>query len=510
VLTREYLRPADVIGDFRLHTQAFIDGSYTDAVSGETFECVSPCDGSILAHVTSCDVEDVDRAVAAARRAFETGVWAQRPPRERKEVLLRFAELIDEHLEELALLETIDMGKPIANARGSDVPGAARCIRYYGEALDKIYDEIAPTARTDLVLLRREPVGVVGAIVPWNFPLLMASWKLGPALAAGNSVILKPAEQSPLSAIRLAELGAAAGLPDGVLQVLPGFGPTAGRAIGMHMDVDMLAFTGSTEVGKLLLQYAGLSNMKRTSLECGGKSPHIIMRDCSDLDGAAEAAAWGIFYNQGEVCNAGSRLLVDQAIAPEFIERVVAASEAIVPANPLDPSTQMGAMVDRDQQERVLTYIDTGVREGATVRLGGHATNEDLGGYYIEPTIFTDVDNRMAIAQEEIFGPVLATIPFSSVSDAITIANDSVYGLAAAVWSDNVNVAHRVARDLRAGVVWVNTFDSGDMSSPFGGFKQSGYGRDKSVHALEKYTDWKAIWLRLREDVSNDERSTTP
>jgi|SRR5579862_9435770 len=502
-----YQTPADALRDLSLRTQAFIDGRYVDSASGRTFECISPCDGSQLGSIAACDAVDVDRAVAAARRAFESRVWASAAPRERKRILLRFAELIEANLDELALLETIDMGKPITNSRTSDVPGAVRCIAYYAEAVDKIYDEIAPTANTDLVLLRREPLGVVGAIIPWNFPLLMAAWKLGPALAAGNSVILKPAEQSPLSALRIAELGSEAGLPDGVLQVIPGFGETAGRAIGMHSDVDMVTFTGSTEVGKLLLQYAGLSNMKRTALECGGKSPHIITRDCADLDGAAHAAAWGIFYNQGEVCNAGSRLLVDEAIAPEFLQKVVDISSAITPGNPLDPKTEMGALVDRQQMNRVLSYIETGVREGATVTLGGHARLEELGGYYVEPTIFGDVKNHMTIAQEEIFGPVLTTIPFSDLAHAIAIANETIYGLAAAIWTDDVNVAHKAARDIRAGVVWINTFDSGDISSPFGGFKQSGYGRDKSLHALDKYTDWKAIWLRLREGPANPERS---
>jgi 4-guanidinobutyraldehyde dehydrogenase / NAD-dependent aldehyde dehydrogenase len=488
----------DPLAGLPVRTQAFIDGRYVDARSGEVFDCVSPIGGRVVARVAACDAADVDAAVRGARRAFDAGVWSRSAPAERKRVLLRLAELMREHRDELALLETVDMGKPIHDSRSVDVPAAANCIAYYAESLDKVYDEVAPTAPDDVVMVVREPLGVVGAVVPWNFPMLMAAWKLGPSLATGNSVVLKPAEQSPLTALRLAELAVEAGLPEGVLQVVPGFGETAGQALGRHMDVDMIAFTGSTEVGKLFLRYAGESNMKRTALECGGKSPHIIMPDCSDLDGAAEAVAWGIFYNQGEVCNAGSRLLVHERVKDEFLERVVRVSADIQPGDPLDPDTRMGAIVDRTQMERVLGYIDSGRSQGATIHLGGARVREETGGYYIEPTIFDAVENSMTIAREEIFGPVLSTISFSDPDEAIRIANDTVYGLAAAVWTDDVNTAHRAARALRAGVVWVNCFDAGDMSSPFGGFKQSGFGRDKSIHALHKFTDLKAIWIHLR------------
>ena len=489
---------ADVVSGIDIRTRMFVDGEYADAVSGETFACVSPISGETIAHVAAGDAADVDRAVKGARAAFESGVWSRLAPKKRKKTLLRLAGLMEEHADELALLETVDMGKPIRDAQRVDVPLAAECIAYYGEAIDKVYDEVAPTEPSAVVMVVREPLGVVGAVVPWNFPLLMSSWKLGPALATGNSVILKPAEQSPLTALRLAELAAAAGIPPGVLQVVPGFGETAGQALGRHMDVDLVAFTGSTDVGKLFLRYSGESNMKRVALECGGKSPHIVTAECGDLDAAAQAVAWGVFYNQGEVCNAGSRLLVHASVKDDLLERVVKVAGKIQPGDPLDPKTRMGAIVDSGQLDRVLGYIEAGKDEGAELHLGGSRAREEMGGFYIEPTIFASVSNEMRIAREEIFGPVLSTISFDSIDDAIAIANDTVYGLAAGIWTDDVNVAHSAARRLRAGVVWVNTFDAGDITSPFGGFKQSGFGRDKSIHALDKFTDQKAIWIQLR------------
>ena len=488
----------DVAAELAIRAQAYIDGAYVDAASGETFDCVSPIGGEVIATVAAGDAADIDRAVAGARATFESGVWSRIAPKRRKQALVRLAGLMDEHAEELALLETIDMGKPIRDARAVDVPKSAECIAWFGEAIDKVYDEIAPTGPEAHVSIVREPLGVVGAVVPWNFPLLMASWKLGPALATGNSVVLKPAEQSPLSVLRLAELATEAGIPDGVLQVVPGFGETAGQALGRHPDVDMIAFTGSTEVGKLFLRYSGESNMKRVALECGGKSPHIVTRECGDLDAAATAVAWGVFYNQGEVCNAGSRLLVHSEVKDELLEKVVAVADRIRPGDPLDPKTRMGAIVDDTQLDRVLGYIEAGTSEGAALHLGGSRVREETGGYYVEPTIFDAVSNDMRIAREEIFGPVLSAISFDELDDAIAIANDTIYGLSAGIWTDDVNVAHRAARAIRAGVVWVNTFDAGDISSPFGGFKQSGFGRDKSIHALDKFTDLKAIWIALK------------
>jgi gamma-glutamyl-gamma-aminobutyraldehyde dehydrogenase/4-guanidinobutyraldehyde dehydrogenase/NAD-dependent aldehyde dehydrogenase len=376
-----------------------------------------------------------------------------------------------------------------------DLPLSIQCIRWYAEAIDKVYDEIAPTAATAISLIRREPLGVIAAVVPWNFPLLMAAWKLGPILAAGNSVILKPAEQSSLTAIRIAELSAHADIPDGVFNVVPGLGEHAGRALGLHMDVDAVAFTGSTEVGKLFLQYSGQSNMKRVGLECGGKTPNIILADAPDLDAAATAAAWGIYYNQGEVCNAGSRMIVEASVKDQVVEKVMEVGRAMKIGDPLDPATEIGAMVDQTQTERVLRYIEQGQAEGAKLRLGGNRLRSD--GCFIEPTLFDEVTSRMTIAQEEIFGPVLATLTARDLDEAVRIGNDTKYGLAAAVWTRDINKAFKASSALRAGIVWVNCFDHGDISSPFGGFKQSGFGRDKSLHALEKYTELKATWINL-------------
>jgi len=479
----------------RINGHAFIGGRSVPSVSGRTFDCVNPATGKVLAQVAACDTEDVDHAVRAARAAFESGKWSRMAPRERKDRLAAFADAISAHKEELALLETLDMGKPIRDSLAVDVPLTAQCIRWYAEAIDKLYDEIAPTAPSAVSLIRREPLGVVAAVVPWNFPLLMAAWKIGPILAAGNSIVLKPAEQSPLTAIRLGELAAQAGIPEGVFNVLPGYGETAGRALGLHMDVDAVAFTGSAEVGKLFLQYSGQSNMKRVGLECGGKSPNIILADAPDLDAAATAAAWGIFYNQGEVCNAGSRLVVERSVKERVIEKVIAVGAAIKVGDPLDPATEMGAMVDEAQTARVMNYIEKGKTEGARLRLGGRKLRGE--GCFVEATLFDDVTSDMTIAREEIFGPVLAAIAAKDLDDAITIGNDTAYGLAAAVWTKDINKAFKASSSLRAGVVWVNCFDHGDISSPFGGFKQSGFGRDKSLHALEKYTELKATWIHL-------------
>jgi gamma-glutamyl-gamma-aminobutyraldehyde dehydrogenase/4-guanidinobutyraldehyde dehydrogenase/NAD-dependent aldehyde dehydrogenase len=480
-----------------IRTGIFIDGRFLPARSGRTFDCVSPIDGAVIASIAAGAQEDVDDAVRSARRAFEAGRWASERPENRKRKLRRFAELILEHLDELALLETLDVGKPIRDSLSLDIPKSANCVAYYAEAVDKLYDEIGPTGPDNLHLITREPVGVVAAIVAWNYPLYGATFKLGPALAAGNSVVLKPSENSPLTALRVAELAIEAGIPEGVLNVVPGFGETAGRALGLDMDVDCVSFTGSVEVGKLFLRYAGESNMKRVSLECGGKSPNIVLADYPDLDEAAREAATGIFYNAGQVCNAGSRLLVQRAIHDEFVEKVARLAADLRPGDPLDPQTRLGAVVNSSQMGRILDYVRVGAREGARLRLGGTQARAESGGFYVEPTLFEGVSNRMRIAQEEIFGPVLSTIVFDDVEEAVQIANDTIFGLAAGLWTSNLDVAHRVARRLRSGTVWINNYDESGLTSPFGGYKQSGVGRDKSLHAIEKYTELKSTWIKL-------------
>jgi len=477
--------------------QAFIDGRFTDAASGKTFASVNPATGEVLTQVAECGAEDVDRAVAAGRRAFEDGRWSRMAPGDRKAVLLRLADLIRANLEEMALLDSLDMGKLVTDAVTVDAPGAAHFFQWYAEAIDKVYDEVAPTGPGDLALVSRVPLGVVGAVTPWNFPLDMATWKAAAALAAGNSVVLKPAEQSPLSALRLAELAAEAGVPDGVFNVVPGYGATAGKALGLHMDVDCLAFTGSTAIGKMFMQYSGQSNLKQIWPETGGKSPNLVFGDCEDLDRAADMAAFGIFFNQGEVCSANSRLYVERSIQQEFVDKLVARAEATQPGDPLDPASKMGAIVDEGQTEGILRFVEAG-RASANLVAGGARVTVDGKGCFVQPTIFDDVRHEDPLARDEIFGPVLSVIPFDSEEEAVAMANDSIYGLAASVWTDSLSRACRVAERLHVGTVSVNTVDALSAQTPFGGMKQSGFGRDLSLHSLEKYTALKTTWIKYR------------
>lgn len=481
-------------GKLKPHHQLFINGRFEDANSGKCFSSINPANQSVLAEVAAGDATDIDRAVTAARAAFNKGVWSEETPQNRKSVLLKLADLIRVNLDELALLDSMDMGKPVEDAAAVDVPGSAAFFQWYAEAIDKIYDEIAPTGKGNLALITKEPLGVVGAVVPWNFPLDMATWKGAAALAAGNSVVLKPAEQSPLSALRLAELAMEAGLPEGVFNVVTGFGETAGKALGLHGDVDCLAFTGSTPIGKMFQQYAGQSNMKQVWLETGGKSPNLVFADADDLDAAASMAAFGIFFNQGEVCSANSRLLVERSIYKEFLDRMISHAAAHQPGDPLNPSSKMGAIVSKEQHDRIMNMIEEG-RGYAECVTGGNAMQVDGKGYFVEPTIFNDVPPASQLAKEEIFGPVLSVIPFDSEDEAVAMGNDSIYGLAASVWTGSLSRAHRVSRRLHAGTVSVNTVDALSPMTPFGGFKQSGYGRDLSLHALDKYTALKTTWI---------------
>jgi len=480
-----------------LDGRAVIDGARCDAAAGETFVKASPIDGRTLGPVARGREADIDAAVKSARAAFDDGRWCGKPPAARKKILQRFADKILAAKEELALLESLDMGKPIQYSLSVDVSSTARTIAWYGEAIDKVYDEIAPTPASSLALITREPMGVVGVVVPWNYPMIMAAWKLGPALATGNSVVLKPSEKSPYTALRLAELAIEAGLPPGVFNVVPGYGHEAGEALALHMDVDAIGFTGSTRVGRKMLEYAGRSNLKRVYNELGGKSAFLVFDDFASVERAAQTAAGSMFFNQGESCNAPSRLLVHESVADRFVEIVAAEAAQYRPADPLLSATTMGALVDEGQLRTVMGYIEAGTKEGARAVTGGRQALMSSGGFYVEPTVFDCVANGMTIAREEIFGPVMSVIRFKSEAEAIALANASSYGLQASVWSDNINRAHRVARALRAGTVHVNQYDEDDITVPFGGYKQSGNGRDKSLHALDKYTELKTTWLRI-------------
>lgn len=482
----------------QIETRLFIDGEFVDAIEGGRFATVNPANGETLAEMSAGTAADIDRAVAAAKRAFRSGVWSRMAPQDRMQILQCFADLVDANTEKLAVLETLDMGKPIADVISVDLPAVTENIRFMAAAIDKIEGTVTNTEDDVMHFVLREPLGVVGAISPWNYPLLMATWKISPALAAGNTVVLKPAEQSPMSCLRLAELFVEAGGPPGVFNVVNGLGEVAGKALALHNDVAKISFTGSTEVGKLILQYAGQSNMKRVGLECGGKSPQLFMSDLPDIDDAVAGAYHGIFSNMGEVCSAGSRLLVDRSIHDEFVERFIEAGEhAYTPGDPLDPATTMGPLVTHADQQRVLQLIETGKGEGAKLRFGGNVPAGLESGAYVNPTLFTDVNNDMTIARQEIFGPVASVIPFDSIDEAVEIANASIYGLAAGVWTKNLDTAFRLIKEIESGMVSVNCYDEGDMTQPFGGYKQSGQAKDNCMESLLSYTQSKSAWIRL-------------
>jgi len=471
----------------------FIDGKWVDSVSGKTFDTLNPATEEVITSIAEGDSADIDLAVTAARKAFEDGPWGKTDARERGRILLRVMDLIEKNKDELALLETLDNGKPISETTNADLPLVIDCLLYYAGWADKIHGETIPVRGEFFNYTLREPVGVVGQIIPWNFPLLMAAWKIAPAIACGNTVVLKPAEQTPLTALRLGEICQEAGLPDGVLNIVPGYGPTAGAALAEHMDVDKIAFTGEYTTGRIIMQAAS-KNLKRVSLELGGKSPNIVFAD-SDIDSAVAGAMTGIFFNQGEVCCAGSRLFLERSIHDEFVDKLSSKASSLSVGNPEDAGTQMGAQVSKEQFDKILGYIDTGKQEGAKLVTGGERCGEK--GYFIRPTIFDAVDNNMKIAREEIFGPVVSAITFDDVDDMVRQSNLSIYGLAAAVWTRDIKKAHRLARDLKAGTIWINTYNSFDAASPFGGFKQSGFGRELGIHALELYTQVKSVWINL-------------
>ncbi|WP_306391888.1 aldehyde dehydrogenase [Telluria beijingensis] len=485
----EYAALADRLA---LPTQAFVDGAFVPALSGQVFETTNPATGQLLAHIAACAAQDVDVAVAAAKAAFDDGRWSRLAPAERKHILLRFADLLEQNAHELAVMETLDSGKPIRECQNTDVPEAIHTIRWHAELIDKIYDHTAPVGSNALALVVREAIGVVGLVLPWNFPLLMLAWKIGPSLAAGCSIVVKPAKETTLTALRVAELAHQAGMPAGVFNVLPGGGREVGEPLGRHRDVAMVSFTGSTATGRLFLQYAAESNLKRVVLECGGKNPAVVLEDVADLDSVARHVVNGAFWNMGENCSASSRLIVHADIKDRLLERIGVQLREWTMGDPLDPDNRLGAMVSQAHFEKVRSYLEQAASEKLPVAFGGDTEH----GAYVQPTVVDGVGRDSVLFQEEIFGPVLAVTTFKTVEQAIELANDSVYGLAASVYTDDLRHALRLSRAIRAGVVTVNCFGEGDVSTPFGGYKESGFGgRDKSQWAHDQYTEIKTIWI---------------
>jgi gamma-glutamyl-gamma-aminobutyraldehyde dehydrogenase len=478
-------------------TQAFVNGQFVDAISKKTFETINPARKVLLAKVASCDKEDLELAVSHAKLAFDQGSWSKMAPSSRKAIMQQWANLIKAHAHELAVLESLDSGKPITDCLNGDVEETKACLAWYGEAIDKLYDQIAPSGSEVQSLIVREPVGVVGAVLPWNFPMLMMAWKIGPALAAGNSVIVKPAEQTSLTALFLAKLANEAGIPAGVLNILPGFGEIIGQAIGLHPDIQVVSFTGSTEVGRQFLTYSAQSNLKRIVLECGGKSPSVVLKDAENLDKVAEQVLQAVFWNMGENCTSNSRLIVHKEVKQALVNKLLVKAKDWQIGNPLDPNMQLGAMISGEHFDKVMAYIEHGKQEGATLLLGGDAINTN-DGYFIPPVIFDDVSSSMRIAKEEIFGPVLAIMTVDSDDEAISLANEIDFGLQASLYTSHINKAIKGAKAIKAGTVSVNCFSEGDITTPFGGYKLSGFGgRDNGLHAFEQYMETKTIWIEL-------------
>jgi 4-(gamma-glutamylamino)butanal dehydrogenase len=485
------------VAKLKFRTKAFVDGKFVPSASGKTYASINPATGQPIAQIAACEPEDVNRAVKIARKTFESGVWSKMKPADRKTVMLKFVELLEKNALEISLLDSLDAGKPIFDCTTIDVPDAIHCIHWHAELIDKLYERTSPSGPDIVSMIVREPLGVVGMILPWNFPAQMMAWKIGPALAAGNSLVIKPAKQTSLSALRMAELAVEAGLPAGVMNVIPGSGAVLGPALCRHMDVDMVAFTGSTSVGRDLLRYSAESNLKRIILELGGKNPQVVLAD-ADLDNVAPHAVNSAFWNMGENCSSGSRLIVHRRVKDELLEKFLQETKKWPIGDPLNPKTRVGPLIEPAHMQTVLNYIETGKKEGGKLVLGGSRVLQKTGGNFVALTVFDEVTNAMTIAKEEIFGPVLAVIPVDSDEEAIAVANDTNYGLAASLHTRDIAKAHRFARAIRAGVVSVNSFSEGDLTTPFGGFKESGFfGRDKSSYAQEQYTELKTVWIQL-------------